>query len=75
MGEVKHVFLDECLLDLFISPINEQLVVEVCLLCETAREVYRILESCTVPVCFQQDAQLLGPTQSEDRNQDFSSLV
>ena len=43
MGEVKHVLLDEGLLDLLVCPVDEKLVVEVCLLSKAAGEVDRVL--------------------------------
>lgn len=36
MRKVEHILLDECLLDLFVCPIDEELVIEICLLGKTS---------------------------------------
>ena len=59
MREVKHVLLDERLLDFFVGPVYEQFVVEIGFLGEAAREVDGILEACSSPIGLEEDAKLL----------------
>ena len=62
MREVEHVFANESLLDLFIGPVDEQLVIEVCLLSQASGEVNWVLEASTIPIRLKQNAKFLGPT-------------
>ena len=56
--KVEHVVLNEGFADFLIRPVDEQLVVEVRLLCQAAGEVDRVLQIGAVPVGLQQDAEL-----------------
>jgi len=50
MAEIKHVALNKCFLYLFVGPVDEKLVVEICLFGQSSTEVDRILETSSVPV-------------------------
>lgn len=62
MREVEHIFANESLLDLFIGPVDEQLVIEVCLLSQASGEVNWVLEASAIPIRLKQNAKFLGPT-------------
>lgn len=52
MRKVKHVFLNKGLLNLFVSPVNEQLIVKISFLCQSSREIDWVLQASTSPVSF-----------------------
>jgi len=74
MGEIKHVFFDEGLLNFFVGPVDEKLVVEVCFLGQASREVNRILQPCPIPIRLQKDAQFLGTPERKNWDQHFSAF-
>ena len=73
--EVKHVALNESFLYFFIGPVNEELVVEICLLSKSTAEVDWVLKTGSVPVGLKQDAQLLSASKCKHWNQNFAALV
>ena len=75
VGEVKHVLLDKCLFDLFIRPVDEELVIKVCLLSESTAKINWIIKPRPIPISLKEYAQLLGSSKSEHRDQHFASFI
>ena len=75
MCEVKHILLDERLLDLFVGPVDEQLVVKVCFFGQATRKIDWIREAGPIPVGFKQNTEFLGSAECKDWDQDLAALV
>ena len=75
MAKIEHVSLDKGLLDFFVCPIDEELVVKVRLLSETTTEVDWVLQTCSLPIGLQQDAQFLRSAQRKHGNQHFTAFI
>lgn len=73
--ELEHIALYEGLADLLVGPRDEHLVVAVGLLGHADGEVNGGLDIHTLPVRFEEDAQLLGSTQGEDGDQHFTATI
>lgn len=73
--EIKHVTLNECLLDLLTGPRDEQLVVVVGLLRQAQREIDGIVELHSFPISLQENAELLSSAQGKYWDQDFATFV
>ena len=73
--KVEHVLLNESPLDLFICPIDKQLVVEVSFRRQPSAEKYGVLQICPMPVSLKENAELLSSAKSEHGYQHLSSSV
>ena len=60
--KVEHILLYKSPLDLFICPIDKQLVVEISFCGQSPAEKYGVLQICPMPVSLKENAELLSST-------------